>query len=406
MKRKMGKARPLPTSPMLRGAAYVPVLLILCGSCQLSPRDPNVTGPEPNSDLSVAAIPSSSSVFESATAELTADVSGGMQPYYYRWTQNVGPVDVAIEDDLTVRATTAELTDIGRYVFRVVVTDAAGAHATGFAAVEVLSLANVTAPDFVIVGEAGQLTAGLQNAPAGTTVEWHVIEGSASLGNPTSATPTLTANAPGTIKLRADISTTAGSGGPNVVSRELSVVAVKDLKPRVLIETSNGNFTLELNGEAAPHHMANFLRYADAGFYNGLLVHRVACSNNASGGCDPFVIQTGGYERVNGELTERKPLFDPIAGEPNNGLSNGTLYSVALALSTGPDTGSAQFFINMNASNGFLDARGFTVFGQVLDGTDVLDAIAQVTVEENPVLSGEKSLPVDDVVVTRMSRVD
>jgi len=233
---------------------------------------------------------------------------------------------------------------------------------------------------------------------------WTVTKGSPSLVNPNSDTAMLTSFKGETIELRVDITPPSDGGTVNPATKNVTIVSVSSTKPDVLVSTTMGDFTIELNGDAAPLHMVNFLKYADAGFYDDVLVHRVACVQNFNTQhCDPFVIQTGGVKRENGELKEIDPLFDPIKSEAGNGLTNGTLYSVALALLNGPDTGQSQFFINM-ADNSFLDAQNFTVLGQVTDGTDILDAISKVPVQVNPLLNNEVSLPVDDIVVNSISR--
>ena len=135
------------------------------------------------------------------------------------------------------------------------------------------------------------------------------------------------------------------------------------------------------------------LAYVDDGFYDGLLFHRVLCTEieeeetSSDGttaeddaaetddndiaavlGCDPFVIQTGGYRRTDGELEQAEATRDPVTSEADNGLSNATPYSVAMALAGGDvDSGTTEFFINIDADNGYLDDQYFTVFGSVVD---------------------------------------
>ncbi|MEK7730715.1 MAG: peptidylprolyl isomerase, partial [Planctomycetota bacterium] len=97
---------------------------------------------------------------------------------------------------------------------------------------------------------------------------------------------------------------------------------------------------------------------------------------------------------------------DPVPSEADNGLSNSVLYSVALALSRGdPDSGTTQFFINLSEANSFLDDQGFTVFGQVIEGTNVVDDIAALETIASPIIPGEVSLPAEDVIMGRVTRV-
>ena len=140
--------------------------------------------------------------------------------------------------------------------------------------------------------------------------------------------------------------------------------------PRVLIETSKGNITVELFPKNAPQSAGNFINYVKTGFYDGLIFHRVIPG---------FMIQGGG---MTPDMVE-KPKNAPIQNEADNGLKNlrGTL---AMARTGEPHSASSQFFINV-ADNAFLNHRGksfegwgYAVFGQVVDGMDVVDAIVAV----------------------------
>jgi cyclophilin family peptidyl-prolyl cis-trans isomerase len=251
------------------------------------------------------------------------------------------------------------------------------------------------------------LSATLGTQPGVTTFLWNVTFGDASLINPASANPTLTTSAPGTVRLRLTTTISSSIGPPVTAKREFDIASVVDLTPRVLIETNFGDITIELDGEAAPLHMANILLYVDDGFYAGTLFHRSACSPDAeSGECEPFVLQGGGYQRVDGELEAVAVTRDPVPSEPDNGLSNGVLYSVALALNSGDaDSGTTQFFINLSEDNSFLDDQEFTVFGQVVNGTTVVDEIAALETVASPIIPGEVSLPVEDVIMVRVTRL-
>jgi len=160
-----------------------------------------------------------------------------------------------------------------------------------------------------------------------------------------------------------------------------------------------------LEADLAAGHTENFLRYVDEAFYDGVLFHRNACTeNDDTGECDPFVLQGGGYERVDGELELKEPTHPTIASEADNGLSNAELYSVALALSNNnPASGRVQFFINLD-DNSFLDDLSFTVFGRVVAGRDVVDAIVAMPRTDSPIITGEVSLPAEDVIMTRVHR--
>ena len=138
----------------------------------------------------------------------------------------------------------------------------------------------------------------------------------------------------------------------------------------VTIETSLGTMKAELYEDKAPKTVANFLAYADEGFYDGTIFHRVIPG---------FMIQGGGFTPA----MEQKPTKAPIKNEARNGLKNerGTL---AMARTSVVDSATCQFFVN-HRDNGFLDFTaptmqgwGYAVFGKLTDGFDVLDKIAAV----------------------------
>ena len=106
-----------------------------------------------------------------------------------------------------------------------------------------------------------------------------------------------------------------------------------------------------------------------------------------------------------GELVKQEPTRDPVMSEADNGLSNGVVNTVSLALNPGnANSGTTQFFINLD-DNSFLDEQGFTVFATLIEGEDVLDAVFEIAREANPVVNGEMSLPVQDVIMERVTRI-
>ncbi|MFQ5844900.1 MAG: peptidylprolyl isomerase, partial [Planctomycetota bacterium] len=164
-------------------------------------------------------------------------------------------------------------------------------------------------------------------------------------------------------------------------------------RPRVALETTLGRIVLELDPERAPQTVANFLRYVDEGFYDGTVFHRVVRD---------FVIQGGGHT----EDLERKPTHAPIPNEARNGLRN-VLGTISMARTADPDSATSQFFISVkdNSSSldpGGVDAHGYAVFGQVVDGMDTVNEIRGVAVTTR---AGHRSVPVDAVVVTRAGRL-
>lgn len=162
--------------------------------------------------------------------------------------------------------------------------------------------------------------------------------------------------------------------------------AIATDKPvEILLKTSAGDITLELDTKSAPKTVANFLQYVNEGFYNNTLFHRVI---------PDFMIQGGGYQPGMVE----KPTRSPVANESVNGKQNkrGT---IAMARTQNPDSATAQFFINL-VDNAYLDASGskpgYTVFGKVKKGMDVVDKIAQVSTEQ---LGSNGDVPKEDVVI-------
>jgi cyclophilin family peptidyl-prolyl cis-trans isomerase len=384
--------------------------MVVLSSC-VGVQDPGISRPEGPSDLAVVARANVPEVFEGIAVTLTATVSGGRPPYFFRWDRNAGPEEVTFTAESAMQTSTAPLTSAGRFVFRVVVTDADGFHDSDFVAVEVSPAAATDVPALAIVGEPTPLSAELQTQTPGVAVEWRVVSGNATIDNAASLTPNLTASAAESIELEFTVTIPVEEGEPVRTTRSFEIAAAADLHPRVLVETNFGSFAIELEGELAQRHTANFLLYSDDGFYDGLLFHRNSCTETADGDdeeeepdCVPFVLQGGGFERVDGELTAREPTRAPVPSEAENGLSNGEVYSVALALvDDDPQSGTTQFFINLSPENDFLDKR-FTVFGRVVEGTGVVDTIIAMERTENPLLPGETSLPVEDVVILSIRR--
>lgn len=162
--------------------------------------------------------------------------------------------------------------------------------------------------------------------------------------------------------------------------------------PKVLLKTSMGNITVELYPDQAPKSTANFLQYARDGHYNGTVFHRVI---------DNFMIQGGGFKP---DMSE-KPTREPVENEAKNGLKN-KRYTVAMARTTMPHSATAQFFIN-DADNAFLDypgqdGWGYTVFGKVVDGTEVVDRISQVKTSMGGM---HQDVPVKAVIIESASVV-
>ena len=159
--------------------------------------------------------------------------------------------------------------------------------------------------------------------------------------------------------------------------------------PSVKIETSKGDFIIELNRLRAPVTSNNFLRYVLEGSYDGTQFHRVMKG---------FVVQGGGYT----ETFEERETYPPIINESGNGLQNMPM-TVAMARFDDPHSATNQFYINL-AANTSLDpgARnwGYTVFGTVISGQDVVEAIAQVATGYSPELDAQ-DVPQSPVLIKK-----
>lgn len=170
-------------------------------------------------------------------------------------------------------------------------------------------------------------------------------------------------------------------GGAFAAAKERSLVKM---------ETTKGDIVIELFPDKAPKTVANFLEYVKAGAYDGTIFHRVI---------NGFMIQGGGFDQ---DLRARQGRA-PIRNEANNGLKN-ERYTVAMARTNDPHSASNQFFINV-VNNDFLDHRsqsqqgwGYAVFGKVVDGERVVDAIKSVPVSNRGSFEG---LPREPVVIKK-----
>ena len=165
--------------------------------------------------------------------------------------------------------------------------------------------------------------------------------------------------------------------------------------PLVLLETTMGDITIELDIKNAPISSANFLAYVDEGYFVDTIFHRVIPN---------FMVQGGG---VTADMKDKPNKRAPIQNEANNGLKNdrGTL---AMARTGDPHSATAQFFIN-HADNAFLNFSsettqgwGYAVFGKVTDGMDVVDTIAKISTGNN---GGHQDVPTETITITGASRL-
>ena len=166
--------------------------------------------------------------------------------------------------------------------------------------------------------------------------------------------------------------------------------------PKVELHVAgHGVVTIELDQAKAPKTVENFLNYVKKGHYDGTIFHRVI------GG---FMVQGGGFAPG----MKQKPTDAPIANEAANGLKNAK-YTLAMARTSAPHSATAQFFINTK-DNGFLDFKsespqgwGYCVFGKVVAGTEVVDAIEGVRTGSR---GGHDDVPLEDVVIRSVTMVD
>ncbi|MGE5863671.1 MAG: peptidylprolyl isomerase [Rhizobacter sp.] len=156
----------------------------------------------------------------------------------------------------------------------------------------------------------------------------------------------------------------------------------------VELQTNHGTIRIELDDAKAPESVRNFVSYVQKGHYDGTVFHRVIKG---------FMIQGGGFEPG----MKQKPTDAPIQNEASNGLKNAH-YTLAMARTSAPHSATAQFFIN-TTNNGFLDFKsespqgwGYAVFGKVVAGTEVVDAIEGVKTTRK---GGHDDVPVEDVVI-------
>jgi len=156
----------------------------------------------------------------------------------------------------------------------------------------------------------------------------------------------------------------------------------------IKMQTSKGTIEIELDHEAAPKTAANFEQYANSGFYNGTVFHRVISG---------FMIQGGGMEPG----MSQKPTGEPIENEANNGLKN-DIGTIAMARTGDPHSATAQFFINI-ANNDFLNFTaptsqgwGYCVFGKVVNGMDVVD---EIKTQATGNAAGHQDVPIEDIII-------
>ncbi|ART83234.1 peptidylprolyl isomerase [Oceanisphaera profunda] len=163
--------------------------------------------------------------------------------------------------------------------------------------------------------------------------------------------------------------------------------------PKVELVTNMGTMQVELNEAAAPATVANFLRYVDDGSYEGSIFHRLIPG---------FMVQGGGFDTNYQPL----PTYSPVVNESNNGLKNVT-GSIAMARTQDPNSATRQFYINFNDNHSLNGGRaaGYTVFGQLTLGEEVLEKMAKVPTGMNLTMRA-RDVPKQDIILQSVRRLD
>lgn len=177
---------------------------------------------------------------------------------------------------------------------------------------------------------------------------------------------------------------------PSIEIKEGAAIQADNYFPTVKLETSMGDVIVELDRKKAPTSVNNFLRYASKMSYDGTIFHRVI---------NGFVVQGGGYDKDLKAL----PSFPPIINESGNGLKNKP-YTIAMARKAGPHTGTRQFYFNLGNNRNLDPARnwGYTVFGKVIEGMEIVDEISKVKTAFNPHV-GWRDVPVEPVTLKKVT---
>ena len=166
---------------------------------------------------------------------------------------------------------------------------------------------------------------------------------------------------------------------------------MSETQTKVKLTTTLGEIIIQLNTEKAPLSSANFLTYVNEGFYNGTIFHRII---------PDFMAQGGGFD----VKFDQKSVHGAIKNEANNGLKN-TRGTLAMARTNDPHSATAQFFINYKDDNSFLNHTsetssgwGYAVFGEVIEGMDVVDAMAKQATSNR---GGHENVPKTDIVIEK-----
>ncbi len=333
--------------------------------------------------------------------------------YTYFWEIREG-VEVIISD-VDQPTLTVTPVEVGEVTLRVNIRD----DETGDTAREEVVL-NITqgdaflvrsdAPDLIDLGQAASITANITNDSIDAdslTYTWEVIKGQdVRISSAVGRTISVTSNDLSTVTVRVTARGTI-NGTAREESEDLELVTLDSDRPRLIMsivsdtEGVTGLVTFELFADLAPKTVANLLRYVDEGHYTRMVWHRVA--SNADG--SPFVVQTGGFRSAEDGLEPIVPTRPSVESEADNGQSN-VLRTIAMALlNNDPNSGTTQFFVN-TTDNEFLDDSAFTVFGEVVDGFDIIEAMTTVETDSRDVVDGGSlnDVPVEDISIAAFRR--
>ena len=264
----------------------------------------------------------------------------------------------------------------------------------------------LSAPPLPAPGEPVNLVASVEGGATDISYSWTLVEGSGQFDDPNSPTPTFTPDELGTTQVRVSVLGT-GAGGIQLVSTDAYITTISAPNPEVVMNIEGfGDVRIQLDSTLAPTSTANFLSYADQGFYDGLVFHRVQTIENVF---LPSFIQGGAFDQD----LQRVDVHEPILSESANGLSN-VRGTVATVLPNGLSGSATSWFnINVEDNSALLDEAetgiaGPAVFGTVIEGLELIDAINLLEVAElcGDFRTGFASAPAETVIIISVRRVD
>lgn len=264
----------------------------------------------------------------------------------------------------------------------------------------------LSAPPLPAPGEPVSLVASIDGGATDISYTWTLVDGSGEYDDPNSPTPTFTPDDLGTTQVRVSVFGT-GAAGVQLVSTDAYITTISAADPEVVMDIEGfGEVRIQLDSTLAPISTANFLSYADQGFYDGLVFHRVQTIENIF---VASIVQGGGFDQD----LQQVDAHEPIVSESANGVSNvrGTVATVLP--NGGAGTATSWFNINVDDNSALLDeaetgSAGPAVFGTVIQGMEFIDAINILEVAElcGDFRFGFASAPAETVVINSVRRVE